>query len=85
MINKKYQAFFEGLKEQQNDNLLKKTALCEKVEEIAAREVKDSNEWNVFSKEIEDIQQEWRTIGFASKKDNQKIYDRFRAACDSFY
>ena len=85
VINKKYQAFFEGLKEQQNDNLLKKTALCEKVEEIAAREVKDSNEWNVFSKEIEDIQQEWRTIGFASKKDNQKIYDRFRAACDSFY
>ena len=85
VINKKYQAFFEGLKEQQNDNLLKKTALCDKVEEIAAREVKDSNEWNVFSKEIEDIQQEWRTIGFASKKDNQKIYDRFRAACDSFY
>ena len=85
VINKKYQAFFEGLKEQQNDNLLMKTALCEKVEEIAAREVKDSNEWNVFSKEIEDIQQEWRTIGFASKKDNQKIYDRFRAACDSFY
>ena len=85
VINKKYQAFFEGLKEQQNDNLLKKTALCENVEEIAAREVKDSIEWNVFSKEIEDIQQEWRTIGFASKKDNQKIYDRFRAACDSFY
>ena len=85
VIKRKYQAFFEGRKEQQNDNLLKKPALCEKVEEIAAREVKDSNEWNVFSKEIEDIQQEWRTIGFASKKDNQKIYDRFRAACDSFY
>ncbi len=85
VINRKYQAFFEGLKEQQADNLVKKTALCEKVEEIASREVKDSNEWNVFSKEIEDIQQEWRTIGFASKKENQKIYDRFRAACDSFY
>ena len=85
VINRKYQAFFEGLKEQQADNLVKKTALCVKVEEIAAREVKDSNEWNAFSKEIEDIQQEWRTIGFASKKDNQKIYDRFRAACDSFY
>ena len=85
VINRKYQAFFEGIKEQQADNLLKKTALCEKVEEIAAREVNDSNEWNTFSKEIEDIQQEWRTIGFASKKENQKIYDRFRAACDSFY
>ncbi len=85
VINKKYQAFFEGMKEQQAENLAKKTVLCEKVEEIAAREVSNSNEWNAFSKEIEDIQKEWRTIGFASKKENQKIYDRFRAACDKFY
>ena len=85
VVNKKYQAHFEGLKEQQAENLAKKCLLCEKVEEIAVREVKDSNEWNAFSKEIEDIQKEWRTIGFASKKDNQKIYDRFRAACDKFY
>ena len=85
LINKKYQAYFEGLKEQQAENLEKKTVLCEKVEEIAEREVSDSNQWNAFSKEIEDIQKEWRTIGFASRKDNQKIYDRFRAACDKFY
>ena len=85
VINKNYQAFFEGLKEQQAENLVKKTALCEKVEAIAEREVADSNEWNAFSKEIEEIQKEWKTIGFASKKDNQKIYDRFRAACDKFY
>ena len=85
VINKKYQAHFEGLKEQQADNLAKKTALCEKVEEIAGREVANSNEWNAFSKEIEDIQKEWKGIGFASKKENQKIYDRFRAACDKFY
>ena len=85
VINKKYQAYFEGLKELQNENLAKKTALCEKVEEIAAREVNSSNEWNALSKEIEDIQQEWKTVGFAARKDNQKIYDRFRAACDSFY
>ena len=85
VINKKYQAFFEGMKEQQAENLEKKTVLCEKVEEIADREVANSNEWNAFSKEIEDIQKEWKTIGFASKKDNQKIYDRFRAACDKFY
>ena len=85
VINKKYQAFFEGIKEQQAENLVKKTALCEKVEEIAAREVTDSNEWNAFSKEIEDVQKEWKTIGFASKKENQKIYDRFRAACNDFY
>lgn len=85
VINKKYQAFFEGLKDQQAENLAKKTVLCERVEEIAEREVSGSNEWNAFSKEIEDIQKEWKTIGFASKKDNQKIYDRFRAACDKFY
>ena len=85
VINKKYQAFFEGLKEQQAENLAKKAVLCEKVEEIAEREVAGSNEWNLFSKEIEDIQKEWKTIGFASKKENQKIYDRFRAACDKFY
>ena len=85
VINTKYQAFFEGLKDQQAENLAKKTVLCERVEEIAEREVAGSNEWNAFSKEIEDIQKEWKTIGFASKKDNQKIYDRFRAACDKFY
>ena len=84
-INKKYQAHFEGLKEQQAENFAKKEALCVKVEEIAAREVSGSNQWNEFSKEIEEIQKEWKTIGFASKKDNQKIYDRFRAACDQFY
>ena len=84
-INRNYQAHFETIKEQQAENLVKKAALCGKVEEIAEREVKDSNEWNAFSKEIEEIQKEWRTIGFASKKDNQKIYDRFRAACDRFY
>ncbi len=85
VVNKKYQSFFEGIKEQQAENLAKKTVLCEKVEEIAEREVTNSNEWNTFSKEIEDIQKEWKTIGFASKKENQKIYDRFRAACDKFY
>ena len=84
-INKKYQAHFEGIKEQQAENLAKKVALCEKVEEIAAREVAGSNEWNSFSREIEEIQNEWKTIGFASKKENQKVYDRFRAACDQFY
>ncbi|MGN1220592.1 MAG: DUF349 domain-containing protein [Candidatus Cryptobacteroides sp.] len=85
VINKKYQAHFEAQKEIQAENLAKKTALCEQVEEIADREVTESNQWNAFSKEIEDIQKVWKTIGFASKKENQKIYDRFRAACDKFY
>jgi hypothetical protein len=85
VINKKYQAHFEGLKDQQVANLAAKTALCEKVEEIAAREITSSNQWNSLSKEIEDIQAEWRKIGFATRKENQKIYDRFRAACDAFF
>jgi triphosphoribosyl-dephospho-CoA synthetase len=66
-------------------NLAAKTVLCEKAEEIAAREVAESNTWNEYSKELEGLQKEWKSIGFASKKDNQKIYDRFRAACDQFY
>ena len=85
VINKRYQSHFEGLKEQQANNLVKKTGLCERTEEIAAREITSSGEWNTLSKEIEDIQAAWRRIGYATKKDNQKIYDRFRAACDAFY
>ena len=85
VINKRYQAHFEELKGQQEDNLKAKTALCERLEEIAAKEVKTSGEWNALSKEIEDLQAEWRKIGFATKKENQKIYDRFRAACDAFF
>jgi len=85
VINKKYQSYFEEMKDQQVANLEAKAALCEKVEAIAEKEIAGSNEWNACSKEIEDIQKEWRTIGFASRKENQKIYDRFRAACDKFY
>ena len=85
VINKRYQSHFEGLKAQQVENLAAKTALCEQVEEIAAKEVTSSTQWNALSKEIEEIQAKWRTIGFATRKDNQKIYERFRAACDKFF
>ena len=85
VINKKYQAHFEGQKEKQQENLEEKTKLCEQVEAIAEKEVKSSGEWNQLSTEIEEIQKKWRTIGFATKKENQKIYDRFRAACDKFF
>ncbi|MBR6886583.1 MAG: DUF349 domain-containing protein, partial [Bacteroidales bacterium] len=85
VINKRYQAHFEGLKAQQTENLAKKEALCEKVEAIAAKEITSSSEWNALSKEIEKIQAEWRSIGFATRKENQKIYERFRAACDKFF
>lgn len=85
VINKKYQAHFEGLKETQAENLEAKVALCEEVEAIAEKEIKSSNEWNELSKSIEEIQARWRKIGFATKKENQKVYDRFRAACDKFF
>ncbi len=85
VINKRYQAHFEGLKEQQVKNLEAKTALCEQVEAIAEKGITSSTQWNTLSKEIEDIQAKWKTIGFATRKDNQKIYDRFRAACDKFF
>ena len=85
VINKKHQAFFESQKGSQKENLEAKTALCEKIEEIAKAEIKDSTTWNTLTKEIENIQKEWKKIGFASKKDNQKIYDRFRAGCDEFF
>ena len=85
VINKRYQAHFEGLKAQQVENLAAKTALCEQVEAIAEKEITSSTEWNALSKEIEEIQAKWRGIGFATRKDNQKIYERFRAACDKFF
>lgn len=85
VINKKYQAYFEGQKEQYAENLAAKTLLCEKVEAIAEKEIKSSGEWNDCTKEIEEIQKQWKGIGYASKKENQRIYERFRAACDKFF
>ena len=86
VINRKYQGYVEGQKEKQVENLAAKQALCERVEALAAKEdIASSLEWNNLSKEIEDIQKEWKTIGFATKKENQRIYDRFRAACDKFF
>ena len=85
VINRKYQAHFEEIKARQAANFAAKTALCEKAEEIAAAEIGSSSVWNEKTKAIEELQKEWRGIGFASKKDNQKVYDRFRAACDAFF
>lgn len=86
VINKKYQGYFEAMKARQLENLEAKKKLCEKVEAIADKEdITSSNDWNKLSKEIEDIQKEWRTIGSASKKESQNVYDRFRAACDKFF
>ncbi len=84
-INKRHQDFFSNLKEEQKANLKAKTEICELAEEIAATEATDSNKWNSLSKKMDELHARWKSIGFASKKENQKIYDRFRAACDKFY
>ncbi|MCY1722217.1 DUF349 domain-containing protein [Prolixibacteraceae bacterium Z1-6] len=84
-INKKHQEFFENRKLEQKKNLEAKTALCEKVEEINIAEIQDHKDWDKKSKELVELQKVWRTIGFAPRKDNNKIYDRFRNACDRFF
>jgi len=85
IINKKHQDYFEGRKSDQKKNLDAKIALCEKVEEIANSEIEAHRDWDERSKELIELQKVWRTIGFAPKKDNNKIYERFRIASDKFF
>ena len=85
IINKRHQQHFEGIRAREEENLEKKTALCEKVEAIAAEENKGSGDWERHTKEIIELQAEWKTIGFAPQKMNVKIFERFRAACDDFF
>ena len=85
VINKRHQQHFDDLRSKEEENLAKKTALCEKVEAIAAEENKGSGDWERHTKEIIDLQAEWKTIGFAPQKMNVKIFERFRAACDDFF
>ena len=85
VINKKHQQYFEELRAREEENLTKKTALCEKVEAIAQEENKGTADWEKHSQEIIAIQQEWKTIGFAPQKMNVKIFERFRTACDDFF
>jgi len=85
IINKKHQEFFESKKSDQKNNYDAKIALCEKVEEICNAEIASYKDWDEKSKELVELQKIWRTIGFAPKKDNNKIYERFRTACDTFF
>ena len=85
VINKRHQQHFEAIRAREEENLQKKTALCEKVEAIAAEENKGSGDWERHTKEIMELQAEWKTIGFAPQKMNVKIFERFRAACDDFF
>ena len=84
-INKKHQEYFEDRKAEQRKNLEAKRALCEQIEEINELDLNAHKEWGEKSKEVINLQKVWRTIGFAPRKDNNKIYDRFRKACDIFF
>ena len=85
VINKRHQQHFENLRSKEEENLKKKTELCEKVEAIAKEENKGAADWERHTKEIIALQAEWKTIGFAPQKMNVKIFERFRAACDDFF
>ena len=84
-INKQHQEHFEALKAEQVKNLGLKTELCEATEELAAQPLTTRKEWNRASDRLLEIQKTWKTIGFAPKKDNNRIYERFRTACDRFF
>ena len=85
IINKKHQQHFEQLRAQEEENLTRKMALCEQAEAIVGEDNKSSADWEKHTKSIIAIQAEWKTIGFAPQKMNVKIFERFRAACDSFF
>ena len=84
-INKQHQEHFEALKAEQVKNLGLKTELCVATEELAAQPLTTRKEWNRASDRLLEIQKTWKTIGFAPKKDNNRIYERFRTACDRFF
>lgn len=85
IVNKRHQQYFEELKQRENENLDKKTALCEKIEAIAYEELTTYQQWNDTTQTIIALQEEWKSIGFAPQKMNAKIFERFRAACDKFF
>lgn len=85
VINKRHQQHFEQLRAKENENLIKKTVLCEQVETLAQQECKTAADWEKLTKEIIAVQAEWKTIGFAPQKMNVKIFERFRSTCDDFF
>lgn len=85
VIRKRHQEFFEARKAKEEENLTKKTELCEKVEAVSTEGLKTFADWDAKTKEIIDLQAIWKTIGFAPQKVNTQIFERFRAACDKFF
>ena len=84
-INKRHQEHFESLKAEQMKNLALKEELCQKAEALTTRSMLSRKEWDNASEELLEIQKVWKTIGFAPKRDNNRIYERFRSACDRFF
>lgn len=85
IINKKHQDFFNRLHAQENDNLQLKQGLIDELKQIDLEQIKTSQAWEEATKQVNDIQQRWRQIGFAPRKQNQAIYDEYRALCDAFF
>lgn len=85
IINKKHQEFFLEMKEELEKNLEAKKFICDRIEEIAAIEINTHKEWTKHTAELLELQKMWKTIGFAPKKENNAVYERFRNACDSFF
>ncbi len=85
VINKKHQSHFDEIREIENKNLERKNELCEKLEAIDVSSLKTYRSWDDATKNILELQEEWRTIGFAPRKQNQKVFERYRAACDRFF
>lgn len=84
-INKRHQDYYEILRSSQKQNLDGKVAICEKIEEMVAQNITSHKEWNKRSNELVEFQKQWKTIGFAPRRENNKVYDRFRKACDAFF
>ncbi|MCD8041611.1 MAG: DUF349 domain-containing protein [Tannerellaceae bacterium] len=85
IINKRHQEHFEHLKAKEQENLEAKTAICEEIESIDFSQLKTFKDWEAKNKEVIGLQEKWKTIGFAPKKYNVKIFERFRAACDVYF
>ena len=85
VVRKRHQEFFEARKAQEEENLRRKTELCEQVEAISTEDLKTFADWDARTKEIIDLQAVWKTVGFAPQRVNTQIFERFRAACDKFF
>ena len=85
VINKRHQQYFDDIRKREEDNLARKTALCERIEALVEEPNQSFADWEKHTKEIIDIQTEWKTIGFAPQKMNVKIFERFRSSCDKFF